>query len=143
MSMVFHVEGYHEGFDEGTQQGMIDGWKHEASHGAKLSMEVSFYYGFGVTWKCLLQNNTHVKARKRLNALESILGLILKFPHEEPQYENLQENMEKVWAKFRLVCSLLNVPTDFSDYVKSGGSGGDILLKGTGNPQLEDLKGVP
>uniref|UniRef100_A0A8C7M206 LTO1 maturation factor of ABCE1 n=1 Tax=Oncorhynchus kisutch TaxID=8019 RepID=A0A8C7M206_ONCKI len=110
---LFHVEGYRKGFDEGTRQGMIDGMKHGASHG------VSFYYGFGITWKWLLQNNTDVKAR--LKALESPLGLILKFPHEEPQYENLQEDMEKVRAKFRLVCSLLNVPTDFSDYVKSGG----------------------
>ncbi|XP_045070276.1 protein LTO1 homolog isoform X2 [Coregonus clupeaformis] len=127
----FHGEGYREGFDEGTRQGMIDGRKHGASHGAKLSMEVSFYYGFGITWKCLLQNNTDVKSslsilclRKRLKALESLLGLIQKFPHEEPHYENLQEDMEKVRAKFRQVCSLLNVPTDFSDYVKTGGSGG-------------------
>ncbi|XP_064779130.1 protein LTO1 homolog isoform X1 [Oncorhynchus masou masou] len=120
----FRVEGYREGFGEGTRQGMIDGRKHGASHGAKLSMEVSFYYGFGITWKCLLQNNTDVKARKRLKVLESLLGLIQKFPHEEPQYEHLQEDMEKVRAKFRQVCSLLNVPTDFSDYVKSGGSGG-------------------
>ncbi|XP_038854953.1 protein LTO1 homolog [Salvelinus namaycush] len=121
ITQSFHVEGYRKGFDEGTRQGMIDGRKHRASHGAKLSTEVSFDYGFGITWKCLLQNNTDVKARKRLKALESPLGLILKFPHEEPQYENLQEDMEKVRAKFRLVCSLLNVPTDFSDYVKSGG----------------------
>uniref|UniRef100_A0A3P9AI56 Essential protein Yae1 N-terminal domain-containing protein n=1 Tax=Esox lucius TaxID=8010 RepID=A0A3P9AI56_ESOLU len=62
--------------------------------------------------------------RKRLKALESLLGLIQKFPHKDPQFENLQEDMEKVRAKFRQVCSLLNVPTDFSDYVKSGGSGG-------------------
>uniref|UniRef100_A0AAY5KRW4 Essential protein Yae1 N-terminal domain-containing protein n=1 Tax=Esox lucius TaxID=8010 RepID=A0AAY5KRW4_ESOLU len=113
----FHVEGYREGFNEGTRQGMIDGRKHGASHGAKLSMEVSFYYGFGITWKCLLQNNaTLIK--------QSLLGLIQKFPHKDPQFENLQEDMEKVRAKFRQVCSLLNVPTDFSDYVKSGGSGG-------------------
>uniref|UniRef100_A0A4W5NY24 LTO1 maturation factor of ABCE1 n=1 Tax=Hucho hucho TaxID=62062 RepID=A0A4W5NY24_9TELE len=114
----FHVEGYREGFDEGTRQVMIDGQELRASHGAKLSMEVSFYYGFGITWKCLLQNNTDCET------LESLLGLIQRFPHEEPQYENLQEDMEKVRAKFRLVCSLLNVPTDLSNYVKSGGSWG-------------------
>ncbi|KAJ7985788.1 hypothetical protein DPEC_G00344110 [Dallia pectoralis] len=120
----FHVEGYQEGFNEGRRQGMIDGRKHGASHGAKISSEVSFYYGFGITWKCLLQNNDDVKSRKRLKALESLIGLIQKFPHKDPQFENLQEDMEKVRAKFRQVCSLLNVPTDFSDYVKSGGSGG-------------------
>ncbi|XP_036391691.1 protein LTO1 homolog [Megalops cyprinoides] len=113
----FHGEGFQEGFKEGTRQGMVEGKNHGATHGAKLSAEVSFYYGFAFTWKCLLQNNTDAKARKRLKTLESLTGFIQRFPHYDPQYENLQEDMEKVRAKFRQVCSLLNVPTDFREYV--------------------------
>ncbi|XP_062327105.1 protein LTO1 homolog [Osmerus eperlanus] len=118
----FHVEGYHEGFDEGTRQGIMEGRMHGATHGAKLSTEVSFYHGFAVTWKSILQNSTDPKARKKLKALEVLLSLLEKFPSDNPQYENLQEDMEKLRAKFRQVCSLLNVPTDFSEYVH--GSGG-------------------
>lgn len=118
----FHVEGYREGFDEGTQQGMLEGRLHGATHGAKVSTEVSFYHGFTVTWKSLLQNSTDPKARKRLKALEALLSLLQKFPNDDPQYENLQEDMEKLRAKFRQVCSLLSVPADFREY--ANGSGG-------------------
>lgn len=117
----FHGEGYCEGFKEGTRHGTMEGQRHGAKHGAKLSTEVSFYYGFAMTWKCILQSSTDVKAKKRVKALESLLGQIQRFPHEDPQYEKLQEDMERVRAKFRQVCSLLSVPTDFSDHVKGLG----------------------
>ena len=43
--------------------------------------------------------------RKRLKALEVLLSLLEKFPSDNPQYENLQEDMEKLRAKFRQVGS--------------------------------------
>ncbi|XP_018523588.1 protein LTO1 homolog [Lates calcarifer] len=115
----FRGEGYREGFEKGTRQGLRDGRRHGASHGARLSTEISFYYGFAITWKCLLQNNTDVKSRKRMKALEALLGLIQDCPHDDPQSAKLQENMEKLRAKFRQVCSMLSVPTDFKNYIKT------------------------
>ncbi|KAM9366645.1 protein LTO1 homolog [Symphorus nematophorus] len=115
----FRAEGYREGFEKGTRRGLQDGRRHGASHGAKLSTEVSFYYGFAITWKCLLQHNTDVKSRKRMKVLESLLHLIENSPHDDPQSAKLQEDMDKLRAKFRQVCSMLNVPTDFKDYIKT------------------------
>lgn len=37
--------------------------------------------------------------------MESLIGLIQNFPYEDPQYEKLQEDMERVRAKFRQVMS--------------------------------------
>ncbi|KAI7813787.1 protein LTO1 homolog isoform X1 [Triplophysa rosa] len=113
----FHIEAYQEGFEEGIRQGTIEGKNHGRLHGAKLSAEVSFYYGFAVAWKCLLQNSSDIKARKRLKAVESLVGVIQNYPYEDPQYEKLQDVMATVRAKFRQVCSLLNVSTDFREYV--------------------------
>uniref|UniRef100_A0A8C1P8Q7 Interleukin-6 n=1 Tax=Cyprinus carpio TaxID=7962 RepID=A0A8C1P8Q7_CYPCA len=89
---------------------------------SRLMHTVSFYYGFAQAFKYLLQNSSDIKARKRLKAIESLIGLIQNFPYEDPQYEKLQEDMERVRAKFRQVCSLLNVATDFKEYV-SGSTG--------------------
>uniref|UniRef100_A0A673FSH3 Oral cancer-overexpressed protein 1-like n=1 Tax=Sinocyclocheilus rhinocerous TaxID=307959 RepID=A0A673FSH3_9TELE len=55
-------------------------------------------------------NSVH---RKRLKAMESLIGLIQNFPYEDPQYEKLQEDMERACAKFRQVCSLLNLATEY------------------------------
>ncbi|XP_070760779.1 protein LTO1 homolog [Enoplosus armatus] len=115
----FRGEGYRDGFERGTRRGLQDGRRHGASHGAKLSTEISFYYGFSVTWKCLLQHNTDVKSRKRVKALEAVLHIIQQSPHDDPQSAELQKDMEKLRAKFRQVCSMLSVPTDFKDYIKT------------------------
>ncbi|KAM6950911.1 protein LTO1 homolog [Lycodopsis pacificus] len=115
----FRGEGYLEGFERGTRRGLQDGRRHGASHGAKLSTELSFYYGFTITWRCLLQQKTDVRARKRRKALEALLGLVQSSPHDDPQSAQLQQHMERVRAKFRQVCSMLSVPTDFSDYIRA------------------------
>ncbi|XP_004066853.1 oral cancer-overexpressed protein 1 isoform X4 [Oryzias latipes] len=114
----FRGEGYQEGFEKGTRRGLQDGRRHGASHGAKLSSEISFYYGFAVTWKCLLQQSTDDKSRKRVKALDAVLALIQNCNLDDPQSEKLQDETEKLRAKFRQVCSMLNIPTDFRDYIK-------------------------
>ncbi|XP_053740465.1 protein LTO1 homolog [Synchiropus splendidus] len=113
----FRGQGFQEGYEIGHCRGLKNGYKHGTSHGAKLSTEISFYYGFAFTWKCLLQDSPDPKSRKRLKTLEALLALIQNVALDDPQSEKLQEDMEKLRSKFRQVCSLLNVPADFKDYV--------------------------
>ncbi|CAL8379067.1 unnamed protein product [Arctogadus glacialis] len=114
----FQAEGYREGFDEGTRLGMLEGRTHGASHGARVCAEVSFYYGFALTWKSLLDNKMDAKSRKHLKCVDGLMSMIQTFPYDNPQAEGLLENMQKIRTKFRQVCSVMSVPTDFSDYTR-------------------------
>ncbi|XP_037116991.1 protein LTO1 homolog [Syngnathus acus] len=115
----FRGAGYQEGFEKGTYQGLQTGRRHGASHGAKLSTEISFYYGFAITWKCLLQQGSDPKLRKRAKALESFLCLIQNSNCDDPKSAKLQEDMEKLRCKFKQVCSMFSIHTDFKDYTKT------------------------
>ncbi|XP_067850234.1 protein LTO1 homolog [Heptranchias perlo] len=117
---TFHGKGYQEGYTEGGHLGETEGRLYGLVNGAKIGSEVSFYQGFAFTWKCLLQNNQNAKNGKRLKALNSLLEIVHSFPYEDPTYDKLQEDLEKMRAKFKQICSLLNVQPAFQN-VKTAG----------------------
>ncbi|NWU85322.1 ORAV1 protein, partial [Onychorhynchus coronatus] len=109
----FHGEGYQEGYAEGSHIGIAEGRRYGSLHGAKIGSEVGCYLGFALTWRALLQTGADEKSSKKIRALEALIGMIQKFPYEDPTYDKLQEDLEKIRGKFKQVCSMLNVQTDF------------------------------
>ncbi|NWR04263.1 ORAV1 protein, partial [Paradoxornis webbianus] len=109
----FHGQGFQEGLAEGGHAGLAEGRRHGALRGARLGSEMGCYLGFALTWHSLLQKCTDEKSRKKIKALDSLIGMIQKFPYEDPTYDKLQEDLEKIRGKFKQVCSMLNVQSDF------------------------------
>ncbi|KFV91723.1 Oral cancer-overexpressed protein 1, partial [Eurypyga helias] len=109
----FHGEGYQEGYAEGTHLGVVEGRRYGSLHGARIGSEIGSYLGFALTWQCLLQKLTDEKNSKKIKALDSLIGMIQKFPYEDPTYDKLQEDLEKIRGKFKQVCSMLNIQSDF------------------------------
>ncbi|NWU33464.1 ORAV1 protein, partial [Hylia prasina] len=109
----FHGQGYQEGLAEGSQAGVAEGRRYGALHGARAGSEIGFYLGFALTWHCLLQKCTDEKNSIKIKALDSLIGMIQKFPYGDPTYDKLQEDLEKIRGKFKQVCSMLNVQSDF------------------------------
>ncbi|XP_040984962.1 protein LTO1 homolog isoform X4 [Aquila chrysaetos chrysaetos] len=97
----FHGEGYQEGYAEGSHLGVVEGRRYGSLHGAKMGSEIGCYLGFALTWQCLLQKCTDEKNSKKRRALDSLIGMIQKFPYEDPTYDKLQEDLEKIRGKFK------------------------------------------
>ncbi|XP_068004501.1 protein LTO1 homolog isoform X3 [Melanerpes formicivorus] len=97
----FHGEGYQEGYAEGSHAGVVEGRRYGSLHGAKVGSEIGCYLGFALTWQCLLQKGTDEKNSKKVKAVDSLIGMIQKFPYGDPTYEKLQEDMEKIRGKFK------------------------------------------
>ncbi|NWS39702.1 ORAV1 protein, partial [Probosciger aterrimus] len=109
----FHGEGYQEGYAEGSHVGVVEGRRYGSLYGAKVGSEIGCYLGFALTWQCLLQKCTDEKNSKKIRALDSLIRMIQKFPYEDPTYDKLQEDLGKIRGKFKQVCSMLNVQSDF------------------------------
>ncbi|KAJ7344586.1 hypothetical protein JRQ81_000536 [Phrynocephalus forsythii] len=109
----FHGEGYQEGYEEGICAGAIEGRQYGVQQGAIIGLEIGSYLGFAVTWKRLLSEGSDEKHSKKIKVLESLIQMIQNFPCEDPVYENLQEDLEKIRGRFKQACSLLHVQPDF------------------------------
>ncbi|KAM6392590.1 protein LTO1 homolog isoform 2-T2 [Pluvialis apricaria] len=112
----FHGEGYQEGYAEGSHIGVVEGRRYGSLHGAKIGSEIGCYLGFALTWQCLLQKCMDEKNSKKIRALDSLIRMIQKFPYEDPTYDKLQEDLEKIRGKFKqtympkVACQLLLCP---------------------------------
>lgn len=56
-----------------------------------------------------------------MKVVEALIELLQDFPYDDPTYEKLHEDLDRIRGKFRQLCSLLNVHPDFK--VTAGGSG--------------------
>ncbi|XP_003909473.1 protein LTO1 homolog [Papio anubis] len=117
----FHGEGYREGYEEGSSLGVMEGRQHGTLHGAKIGSEIGCYQGFAFAWKCLLHSCTTEKDSRKMKVLESLIGMIQKFPYDDPTYDKLHEDLDKIRGKFKQFCSLLNIQPDFK--ISAEGSG--------------------
>ncbi|KAF3822353.1 hypothetical protein GH733_007727 [Mirounga leonina] len=119
--LVFHGEGYQEGYEAGNSLGIIEGRQYGTLHGAKIGSEIGCYQGFAFAWRGLLHSCTTKKDSKKMKALESLIGMIEKFPYDDPTYDKLHEDLDRIRGKFKQLCSLLNVQPDFK--ISAEGSG--------------------
>ncbi|KAB1251673.1 Protein LTO1-like protein [Camelus dromedarius] len=99
----FHGEGYQEGYEEGSSLGIIEGRQHGTLHGAKIGSEIGCYQGFAFAWRGLLHSCATEKDSKKLKVLESLIGMIQKFPYDDPTYDKLHEDLDKIRGKFKQV----------------------------------------
>ncbi|XP_012613125.1 protein LTO1 homolog [Microcebus murinus] len=117
----FHGEGYQEGYEEGSSLGIIEGRQYGTLHGAKIGSEIGCYQGFAIAWKCLLHSCATEKDSRKMKVLESLIGMIQRFPYDDPTYDKLHEDLDRIRGKFKQLCSLLNVQPDFK--ISAEGSG--------------------
>ncbi|XP_070617710.1 protein LTO1 homolog [Erythrolamprus reginae] len=108
----FHSEGYQDGYADGIHTGGVEGRQCGIQQGAKIGSEIGSYLGFALTWQQLLQKTSDEKYSKKINVLEQLIEMIQNFPLEDPVYEKLQDDLEKIRGRFKQICSLLHIPSD-------------------------------
>lgn len=61
----------------------------------KISSEMECYQSVAFAWQCLLHSYATEKDSKRMKVLESLTGMIHKFPYDDPTYNKLNKDLDK------------------------------------------------
>uniref|UniRef100_A0A673TE41 LTO1 maturation factor of ABCE1 n=1 Tax=Suricata suricatta TaxID=37032 RepID=A0A673TE41_SURSU len=101
--VLFHGEGYREGYEQGSSLGVIEGRHYGTLHGARIGSEIGCYQGFAFAWRCLLHGCATERDSKKMKALESLIGMLQKFPYDDPTYDRLHEDLDRIRGKFKQV----------------------------------------
>lgn len=117
----FHEEGYQEGYADGSDLGLEEGRQLGMAQGARIGSEIGCYRGFACAWRCLLDSGAPEKDSRKRKVLEALMEMIQTFPYDDPTYEKLHEDLDRIRGKFRQLCSLLNVQPDFKVGVEGSG----------------------
>ncbi|XP_039019866.1 protein LTO1 homolog [Hibiscus syriacus] len=112
-----YQEGYAKGYNHGTTLGK-EGREVGLKRGFETGEELGFYKGCVDVWNSAIQvDPTQFSTRVQKN-IDQMLELIQKFPVMDPENESIQEIMEALRLKFRVIRAALGVKLEYNGYPK-------------------------
>ncbi|XP_027045680.1 protein LTO1 homolog [Pocillopora damicornis] len=108
-----YEEGHKRGYQDGLLKGMEEGRELGMVKGSEVGGEVGFYLGFVSLWLEIL-NETPDPKQRHIKLLETLREMISSLPINDVTSEELFVNLEKIRAKYKQLCSLLGISTDYS-----------------------------
>lgn len=116
-SVLLEESQYQEGFKDGYTDGMVSGKEEGREVGLKTGFQVGeelgFYQGFIDVWNSVIQIDPEAftpRVRKNITQLEKLVD---NYPLMEPENENVQELLENIRLKFKVVCVNLRVKLEY------------------------------
>ncbi|KAL5861168.1 hypothetical protein ACOSQ4_002464 [Xanthoceras sorbifolium] len=107
-------EGYEEGYNHGLTTGKEEAQQVGLKTGFETGEELGFYKGCVDVWNSVLRvdpNRFSARVQKGIKQMEE---LIEKYPVTDPEDESVQEIMEALRLKFRVVRAALGVKLEYN-----------------------------
>ncbi|KAI9111312.1 hypothetical protein K1719_017724 [Acacia pycnantha] len=121
---------FKEGYDEGYKDGLITGKDESKQVGLKVGFEVGeelgFYRGCVDIWISAIQVDPNCFSSRVKISIKQMDELIEKYPVLDPENLQVQEIMDSLRLKFKMVCSSLHMKIDYDGYPKSSSDANDI-----------------
>ncbi|CAI8615997.1 unnamed protein product [Vicia faba] len=109
-----------EGYDEGHRDGLIAGKEEGKQVGLKVGFEVGeelgFYSGCIRIWTSAVQIDPSCFSSRAKIAIIQMQDLIHKYPLMDPEDLQVQEIMDSLRLKFKILCSSLHVKLHYNGY---------------------------
>lgn len=107
-----YKQGFAEGQAHGNLHGLFEGRQMGTLKGFEVWQEIGYMQGIAKFWLQAISFNPSMKSRKQakqIQQLETLLKLIETVPRENGEEVDLFGLMEKLRARYRLVCSSLGI----------------------------------
>ncbi|XP_020273257.1 protein ORAOV1 homolog isoform X4 [Asparagus officinalis] len=101
--------------DSGEEEGRDVGLK----VGFEIGEELGFYRGCVDIWKSVVRVDSGAFSSRIQKTIEQLSELLNKYPLLEPENEGIQEMMNAIRLKFRLISANLGVKLEYEGYPKS------------------------
>jgi len=121
---AFSNTGFGEGHAQGVCEGQQEGLHIGLEKGRELGRELGFYQGFAQAWLDRVQlqqigsdvnDQKTRKSVKTVSQLEKLVDLIGQIPPYNKRDVDLTERVNAIRARFKTVCSLLGVTSEWRD----------------------------
>lgn len=116
-SLLFDDIGYQEGFRNGHAHGMVSGKEDAREVGLKTGFQVGeelgFYQGCLHVWTLVSRIDPGTFSVRVKKNIEQMSVLVRSYPMSDPEDEMIQDIMEKIRIKFRMITATLGVKLDY------------------------------
>ncbi|KAK8363766.1 hypothetical protein V6Z11_A03G187400 [Gossypium hirsutum] len=119
-----YQEGYKEGYNHGVTTGKEEGQEVGLKTGFETGEELGFYKGCVDVWNSAIQIDPTRFSNRVQKGIKQMQELILKYPAMDPEDESVQEIMEALRLKFRVIRAALDLKQ-----VERGGGEEKMLSK--------------
>jgi hypothetical protein len=106
-------EGYKTGYNDGLLSGKEEARQVGLKTGFQVGEELGFYQGSLDVWTSAIRiDEDAFSARVRKN-IEQLAALVNSYPLSDPENEQVQDIMEKIRLKFRVITASLGVKLEY------------------------------
>ncbi|CAJ2654993.1 hypothetical protein L195_g051127 [Trifolium pratense] len=109
-------EGYDEGYSDGLVSGRDEGKQVGLKVGFEVGEELGFYSGCIHIWTSAIKIDPTCFSSRVKTVIAQMQDLIDKYPLMDPEDLKVQEIMDSLRLKFKMLCSSLHVKLNYNGY---------------------------
>ncbi|KAK8963895.1 hypothetical protein KSP40_PGU010915 [Platanthera guangdongensis] len=113
LDQTLYDEGFRDGYRDGMDSGKEEGREVGLKHGFQVGEELGFYRGCVEIWKSAIRidgNSFSSRVQKRIGELSELTE---NYPLSQPENESVQEMMDAIRIKFRIISANLGVKLEY------------------------------
>ncbi|WOL05917.1 hypothetical protein Cni_G14648 [Canna indica] len=120
---TLHQEGFKDGYKDGLVSGKEEGREVGLKMGFQIGEELGFYQGCVDVWNSLIQIDSTAFSFRLQKSIQQLGDLLRKYPLLDPENEHVQDVMDAIRLKFRIISANIGAKLEYKGYPKSSTQG--------------------